>query len=327
MPMHWWRASVIAIAMAASAFAGARAQPALVASPKARPVRTTVAENGLVANLYTPPDANGALPAVIVLGGGDGGLGKMPAWEAWSLATRGFVALQVSYFNGPGQSHQLALIPLEYFKTAIDWLQRQPMVDPARLGIMGTTFGGEAALVIAAHYPEIRTVVAAMPSSVVWSGIDYTKTPPSTFTLAGQPLPFLPYVTEGRSISIYDLYAKGLVALDRHPDAIIPVENINGPVMLVCGEQDRQWPSCDMSAQIVTRLTAKAFKFDVQLLAYADAGDYAFGPPLGADAASFVNEGGLGGLGGNEAGNAAARSDSWPRAIAFLEAVLKQPAR
>jgi hypothetical protein len=103
---------------------------------------------------------------------------------------------------------------------------------PARIGIEGGSIGSEMALMVAAHYPQIKVVVATMPTGIVWPGISPTTgNPPSTFTLGGKPLPDLPYGMP--FTSVYDLYAKGLLALDKHQDAVIPVEQINGPVTLV----------------------------------------------------------------------------------------------
>jgi dienelactone hydrolase len=298
---------LLGVALSLFAGAGADAQPAPNAPAAALPARTAVGVNGLVADLYTPSGANGRVPAIIVLGGSEGGFGKVAAWEAWLLAEHGFAALQLACFDGPGQSHRLAFIPLEYFQSAIDWRHAQPMVDPMRIGLLGASRGGEAALLIAAHDPAVRAVVAAMPSSVVWPGIARGLDTPA-FTLAGKPVPFLPAGTQGGFTSVDDLFAKGLLALDQHPDAVIPVETINGPVLLVCGEQDRLWPSCDMSRQVAARLKAKAFKFDVQLLAYDDAGHYGFGPPLPRDSASFINAGGIGRPGRQRRGERAGRA-------------------
>ena len=80
-----------------------------------------------------------------------------------------------------------------------------------------------------------------------------------------------------------------------------------------------------MARQAEARLTAKGFKYPVQVLAYPDAGHFAFGPPLPADAAALISTRSLTILGGTAAGNAAARQDSWPRAIDFLDAALKRP--
>lgn len=280
------------------------------------PTGTAVTANGLVAEFYRPADARGSLPAVIVLGGSRGGLDSRTRWEARTLAEHGYATLQLAYFLAPGLPTALHLLPLEYFKTAIDWLRHQPGIDPDRIAIVGTSIGGTAALVVAAHYPELRAVVAAVPSSVMWSTFGSSSV--SMFSLGGQPLPFLPYGLRGGH-RVHDLYDEGLDAIAQHPDAIIPVERINGPVMVVCGTVDSLWPSCRMSAQIVARLQANAFRHAVQFLEYADAGHSVFGPPVAADSSDFTA---LGTLGGSPASNNAARVDSWLKAVTFLDAVL-----
>ena len=141
------------------------------AQPAAEPIRTSVTANGLVAALYVPAGAHGRLPGIIILGGSEGGMGKPTARDGRLIAQRGYAVLQLAYFDAPGLPKDLALIPVEYFKTAIDWLRTRPDVDPDRIGIVGGSIGGEVALTVASHYREIRAVVATMPSSVVWPGI------------------------------------------------------------------------------------------------------------------------------------------------------------
>jgi dienelactone hydrolase len=290
------------------------------AEPASDIVTTPVTANGLVGALYTPAGATGRLPAIIILGGSEGGMGAPSARDGKLIAAHGYAVLQLAYFDAPGLPKDLGLIPLEYFKTGIDWLRAQPNVDPDRVGIVGASIGGEVALAVASHYPEIKVAVAAVPSNVVWPGIIHTKgEPPSTFTLHGQPLPFLPY--GGPFTTVYNLYANGLLALDQHKDAIIPVERINGPVMLVCGKSDKLWPSCPMSEQADARLKAEHFGHPVELLEYADGGHYVFGQPKDPNSPDFA---GLAGEGGTPEGNQAGRQDSWTRAMAFLDAALKR---
>lgn len=287
------------------------------------PLKTHVEESGIVADLFVPADAkDGKLPAIIVLGGSEGGLGAGAAHDAQLIASHGYVVLQLAYFDAPGLPKELGLIPLEYFKTAIGWLRAQPNVDPSRIGLEGTSIGGEVALVVASHYPEIKAVAAAVPSSVVWPGISRTSaSPPSTFTLAGRPLADLPYGWNGPSTSIYDLYAIGLSALAQHPNAVIPVERINGPIILVCGEEDKLWPSCLMIEHVAQRLRAKGFRYPVKLLKYPDAGHAAFGPPAPPGSESIAK---LATLGGSGEGNQAARLDNWPKVMAFMDAALRR---
>src|SRR5437763_1684078 len=112
-----------------------------------------VADEGLVASLYLP-DTAGKHPAVIVVSGSDGGIATASMY-AEPLAALGYASLALAYFAMDGLPRDLVEIPLEYFKRAIDWLRAHPAVDGERIAIVGSSRGGEAALLVAATYPEI----------------------------------------------------------------------------------------------------------------------------------------------------------------------------
>ena len=277
-----------------------------------------IEQPGLLANYYRAPGGKRA-PAVLAIGGSEGGLGPGVTRQARALAAHGYNVLNVSYFGGPGEPKVLAKVPLETFTRALDWLASRPEVDQRRIAVVGGSKGAEAALLVASRDRRVRAVAVGMPSSVVWPGIDYTPDPPSSWTAGGEPLPPLPYVMEG-PFSIYSLYDKGLANLDKHPDAVIPVERIAGPVMLVCGKADTLWPSCRMADQIEARLKAKHFHHHVERLIYADAGHAVFGVPVAPNDPALKS---LGSIGGTPEGNNAARLDGWPKVLAFLDAALK----
>ena len=292
---------------------------------------TTVAEPvspatpALVAEVYTPDGPAARHPAILVLGGSEGGL---EGSEAKLLSKEGYVTMALAYFAAPGLPEQLTDLPLEYFKTALDALRARSDVDPSRIGLIGASKGGEAVLLIASKYPEVKVVAAGVPSSVAWQGIN-TKNfadPSGSWTERGKPVPFLPYDSSGGFDpsnvikSIHDMYALSLTKIADHPDAVIAVERIDGPVMLVCGQSDALWPSCPMSQAVAARLKAKSFKHDVQLLAYPNAGHAGFGPPIPADSPRTAE---LLPFGGDIPGNLAARADGWDKAKAFLARTLK----
>lgn len=287
-----------------------------------QPVMTKVTANGLVGELYAPAGPGRRHPAVLVLGGSEGGL-EGSSHDARDIARHGYVALALAYFGTPGVPDELTNIPLEYFKTAVDFLGSQPDVDPGRIGLVGGSKGGEAALLIAAHYPQVKVVVAGVPANVAWQGFNRHNyaDPSGSWTLDGKPMAFVPYDTSAPFTSIYDLYKRSLSKLDAHQDAIIPVERINGPVMLVCGGADVLWPSCPMSDAIVNRLKSKGFRHPVEELSYPNAGHGAFGPPIPAGNPALAM---LVSLGGDGKGNQAARADSWAKAMSFLDRALKR---
>lgn len=278
-----------------------------------------ITDEGLLANYYPAPRQ---APAVLLLGGSVGGLTPEMNNNAKALQAEGFTTLHLSYYRAPGQNPRLELIPLEYFATALRWLKRQPEADADNLGILGGSKGAEAALLIAIRHPEVKAVLATLPSSVVWPGIvwETSGTPiANSWSEHGRPLPHLPHAQYDprTGLSMADHFATSLNAWSQHPDAVIPVERIQGAVFLVCGEQDRISPSCPMARQIDQRLRDHR-RPAALLLAYKDAGHTAFGQPIPIDDPHLAT------AGGSPDGARAARADSWNKAVAFLNSRLRR---
>ncbi len=288
------------------------APPIVISDPAPQGVR--IDKDGVFGNWFAAP-GSGRQAGVLLLGGSEGGLGKGAMREALELQKAGFNVLQLSYFGAPGEPAMLVNVPLETFTKGLAYLRAQPGVDPSRIGIVGGSKGGEAVLIVAAREPGIRAVISTMPSSVSWPGINYAPTMAASWTLNGQPIAYLPYAFGPNTHSVFDIYNDGFKAVEAHPEAITPVEKITGAIMLVCGEADSLWPSCAMTDQVVARLKAKGRPAPV-VLRYADAGHGVFGPPVEKSNPNYAN---LGSLGGSADGNAAARADGWPRAVAFLK--------
>lgn len=269
-----------------------------------------VREQGLVANLYLPQGRAGRVPGVILLAGSDGGFGRQDS-VAQVLAKEGFAALAVAYFGLEGLPPELDRIPLEYFAAAVKYLQAQPQVNPKKIALTGYSKGGEAALLLASRMPEIRAVVAFVPSSVVWQGIAKGFPKISSWSERGQPLPFVPYVTLDRSIDLRELYTLSLRQEEAVRDAAIPVERIRGPVLLLSGRDDKIWPSTEMCEGIVARLKSKRFRRFSEHVAYDKAGH----------GISYIRDN-VTRLGGTEEGNRHAQIDGQQRMLAFLKKYL-----
>ena len=290
---------------------------------RAVPVR----ERGLVGVAYYPPGAE-RRPAVIVVPGSQGGI-PGPGSFVGGLASRGYVVLALAFFNAEGLPPLLDHIPLEYFATAVDWLKSQPTVDPARIGMMGTSRGGELALVLGATYPSaFRAIVANVPSSVVWPGLSNDSETPS-WTLNGKPLEFVP-----SNFKPADLQLSGRQRfLNRMTDkaamqrAAIPVERIAAPLLMFSGKDDQLWPSDIFAAQVVARLKAHNFKHPLEHYSYENAGHSIARP--------FVPTGDVQRVrihpvskrpnvaGGTPEGQMRANIDAWEKLLAFLDKYLR----
>ena len=150
-------------------------------------------------------------------------------------------------------------------------------MDAGHIGLVGSSAGAEAALVIAATYPEIKAVVAIAPSSVVWQGYAtspkpiYTAEPKSAWTLMGKPFPFVPFIVPSVVNFQGEIYANSLHVAS-HEAAIIPVERINCPILLMSGTDDRSWPSDEMARELVDRPKRTRFRFPYEHLSYPNAG-------------------------------------------------------
>jgi dienelactone hydrolase len=293
--------------------------------------RVKVRENWLVATFFYPRH-EGPHPGVIVIGSADGGLYEGVAAR---LASHGFAALSIAYIGIDHLSQRLANVPLEYFKLALAWMGAQPQVDGERVGLVGWSKGAEAALLVGASYPQmVSSVVAYVPSSVLTGSssgglVDLTRQEAS-WSRSGRPLPFLPLDTRmadeasqaaqaGQVVSLRPLYEEALKNREAAEGAAIPVERIDGPVLLISGGSDGVWPSTPMSKAIMERLSRHNRPHRRKHLSYPDAG-HSIGVPYRPTTVSEhrTPSGALLQFGGTAPGNAHAEADSWPKMIEFL---------
>lgn len=263
-----------------------------------------VVEDGLVGSFFLPAGSpSEPAPAVIVIGGSEGGLSPYNEATASLLASHGYAALNLAYWRIGGLPAIFENIPLEYFGTAIRWLQRQPGVDPERIAIHGTSRGGEGALLVGSYFPEIKAVVSNVGSGYVVSA-PWATTPTPAWTWRGQPLQYLPW----ESAPLPEELTR----------AEIPVERIDGPVLLTGADADGLWPSSAWSQVALDRLHRYNHPWADQLLRYPGAG-HVIGVPYQPVAPSLGTL--VPGLmfGGDLHSNAIANANSWPAILAMLE--------
>jgi dienelactone hydrolase len=266
------------------------------------PVDIAVSQKGFAATYYDAAEKEKSV-GVIVLGGSEGG---KPQHHAKAFAAEGYPVMALAYFKTPGTPDYLDEIPLEYFDKPIEWFAKRPGMKGRRIILVGGSKGGELALLLASRKREIGGVIAVSPSSVVFQGIPKVFWPPrSSWSSEGKPLPFVPYdASKGVDPqNLLPLYELSLSHADQVAKATIPVEKINGPLLLLSGENDGMWPASDMAEAVIEHLKKNKFAHAFQHIKYESAGH-------------TLNEFFM--IGGTKEGNREARLDSWQKMLAFL---------
>jgi BAAT / Acyl-CoA thioester hydrolase C terminal/Acyl-CoA thioester hydrolase/BAAT N-terminal region len=279
-------------------------------------------------------------PALIVLGGSEGGAQIARAAPLW--ASRGFAVLALPYYSPPQYSAQgtvppelptlplaFADIPIERLEQARAWLVQQPEVDATRIGVMGTSKGAEFALLAGSKMPWIKTVVAVVPSDVVWEGWgpDIAPGQRAGFAWKGEALPFVPYLdfdketagfATGAEVKIRRPQDKGRAANpDRAIAARIRVEDIAAPVLVMGAHDDQLWDSGGMALNIVA--TRQAAGRETVALVFDNAGHYLGGT---GDSPTTQYNAGPAKAGGTPQANAQAQAQAFAATLAFLRRTL-----
>lgn len=204
---------------------------------------------------------------VLVLAGSSG---RVDADRARLLASTGAVTESIQWVGGPGQQPAPFEVPLEVFQARIAALA----AHGDRVVVVGTSFGAEAALLVASVTPAVAAVAAFAPSQVIWAGVRPDGTQTSHWTVGGVPVPFVPLAEDWEPGSdppaFIGHFQRSLDAVspEQRAAATIAVERIP-EVVLVAGGDDQVWPSVDAAQAIAARRLAAGRHTEVVSLAGA----------------------------------------------------------
>jgi len=120
----------------------------------------------IAAEVFTPAGLSGRAPAVVIAHGFGGIKSFFVADIAQAISAAGFVSVIFDYRGfGVSAGVRNRLRPLEQvddIRAACAYLRTLPSVDPERIGIYGTSFGGGLAIAAAAIDPQVRAAVCAV---------------------------------------------------------------------------------------------------------------------------------------------------------------------
>lgn len=282
--------------------------------------RREVREEGLVGSLFMPA-GTGPHPAVIVLNGSGGGINEP---RAALYASRGYAAFALGYFKAPGLSDYISNTPLEYFERGLDWLRRE--VKPAYdfVALSGQSRGGELVLLLGSLFPDkVSAVIGYVPSALVHGG--QAAADPAVgrdgpaWLYQGQPLVHLwndnrtanwqARDTGQRNADSMRAALHDAQAVER---ARIPVERIQGPVILLSAGDDAAWPSDLFSRMVSEHLEQHRHPWPVQHYDFPHAGHSILLPHIPT---TWSHD-------GTPAANAEANQQSWQGVRQFLQDAL-----
>ncbi len=266
---------------------------------------------------------------IVNLVGSSGDLAALAPMSAL-LASRGFNVLSLTYFKAEGLPPALAEIPLEYFERVFAWLEKNPITHAKELMLLGTSKGGELALLLASRYPFIIRVAAFSPHAYCFQGLNFKNV--SSWTYQGEAIPYirlrnrvlflnaLNCFLRNQPFGFAHTYRKGLAAAANQEATRIKIENAQADILLFAGRQDNMWNSYDGCVEIVEQLRKHNYPHAYDFFCYEKAGHQTYAPyiiPAGiismkmGPRLTFT-------LGGTLETNAHAMADSWEKAIAFF---------
>ena len=314
---------IIVLVLAVGAFMWFNREPRaiVVAEPGAGGERVMLGQ--APANSY-PGSGDGPRPAILLLGGSEGGLKETRNVFARQLAAEGYSVLYPGYTATSEATRAFNMVPLETFDAALDWLAARPGIAIGPVAVIGHSKGAEGALLLASRDTRIGAVIAAMPSDVVWQGFSFDEIDmsdlKSSWSTGGKPVAYARYEMPAwyewmTGATMLGMFENSRVAANDNPTSFIAIAKTQAPVLLICGEQDNLWPGCDMARNLRERAAAAGGP-EVELLTYQNAGHWGFGASENLDESDTRI---LGQMGGTAEADLAARKDQWPKMLAFLK--------
>lgn len=280
--------------------------------------------DGFHGELFRPAQDSYPGKMLICFSGSDGRY-ELSRMLAAVFQGQGLTALALAYVMEEGLPTQFYHVPLDPLEAAA---RRLHEMGYEKVGLWGISKGAELALTAGSLLPGLINGVAAVaPMNTVCQGFAKEKgirlMPGSAWSFHGEEVPYSSFQVEkfplgqvlrkslkAREITMFDLYIP--LVKNPNPAAVIRVEEITGPILLISSKMDTMWPSEPAAEQIMERLRAKEFSYPYQHLCY-DYGSHLF-VPMGLRMARFFR----GDRGKYKEPSRKARMDSLVKTLEFV---------
>ena len=223
-------------------------------------------QHGVVETILYLGDSDNQ-PLIVAFGGAEGAIDwhrNHMKTKRDSLIQKGYAILAIGYFNAEGTPGDLDRISLDAISDTIMSIAKNPKIDESKIALIGGSRGGELVLNLASRFNHFNAVIAMSTSNVSFPAITWSANT-SSWTYKNKEVSYVPAGLNTISPALKgDLYtAHSLMLEDEEAvkKAEIQVENINGPILILSGKDDDQWPATTMSNRIIERLKENNFKF------------------------------------------------------------------
>lgn len=223
-------------------------------------------ESGVVETLLYLGDSDNQ-PLIVAFGGAEGGLDwhrNHMKGKRDSLIQKGYAILAIGYFNADGAPKNLDRISLDAISDTIMAVAKKNKIDESKIALIGGSKGGELILNLASRYNQYKAVIALSTSNVTFPAITWSSNT-SSWAYKGNEVPYVPAplkiilpALKGDHYTAFSMMLEDETAVK---NAEIQVENINGPILILSGKDDEQWPATSMSNRIIERLEENNFKY------------------------------------------------------------------
>lgn len=233
---------------------------------------------------------------IVVLGGSEGGYSTAKSPLVMNLLLAGHRVAALGYHGATGTPKHLQEISIDAVAARIAALSNAAGTSTGCIGIIGTSKGGELALLLASLTNTGDVYVAITPSDVVWQASNPSLRRKSSWTHSGQPLPFIKYPRFSRATlkalrdvgQAGELHSLALRKAKNFEAARIPIEQATVPILMQAGSQDELWPTKEMSERLMARLATDKPDNNMKLKIYELDHFLGNSPKVRADALGFL---------------------------------------
>ena len=193
----------------------------------------------------------------------------LPEKYAQLFSEKGYSTLAMSYYGGEEQKKTIRAIPLEQFQAAADEMKKRGY---KRIGIYGNSKGGGMALLAASVVPDISLVIAASAFGHIMQGTGKPGDDSCMAMVSWRGEDF-PYVKKGKLFSDFlkrcmkEKNIRLLYFFDEWDkkgteENEIPVERINGDILLLTSTHDESVPAKRDAELLCKRLKRENFRYN-----------------------------------------------------------------